>query len=91
MFSLVLKNQDIILSSLNNVTDICQKELQSENNSTKEMLIRGSFFIIAIISIVSLLTISQTIRSNEKLQQHPAKLIYTICLLEACFTWNAYF
>lgn len=77
---------------LRDVADICRDELATENvHQRGDMVLRGSLFIVVIVSILSLVTITHTIQTTPKLQQHPATLIWAICLSEAALTWNAFF
>ena len=44
---------------------------------------------IAVLSIVCLLVIIWSIDSNPKLQEHPSRLIFLICLIEGIFCYFA--
>lgn len=78
-------------TNLQEVHDICRAELSGQYNQRSDMILRGSLFLVAVVSILSLVTITHTIQTTPKLQQHPATLIWAICLSEAALTWNAFF
>ena len=48
------------------------------------------YFVIAALSFASLGLVIETIRSNKKMQAHPAKLILFICLIEATFCISSF-
>ena len=47
------------------------------------------FCILFAASVIGLLFIAATIRSNKVLQTHPQTMIAWICLAEACMSYNA--
>lgn len=53
-------------------------------------LLRVLFFVIASISITSLIVVIQTIRSYKVLQAHPSQLIMFICLFEAIYAVTSF-
>ena len=47
-------------------------------------------FVIAMISLVCLLSVIYTIIMNPKLQQHPSSLIGSICVFEGILVWTSF-
>jgi hypothetical protein len=59
-------------------------------DQTQVFVIRMVCFVIALISLVCLLSVIYTIIMNPKLQQHPSSLIGSICVFEGILVWLSF-
>lgn len=53
------------------------------------MGLRFVFVVIALLSMISLLSVIITIFQNKHLRQHPSTLIAAICTVEAVVAWQS--
>ena len=84
----VVAGESKIEESLKN---LCDESTQLEDSSgSLVFIVRTVCFVIALISLVCLLSVIQTMVMNPKLQQHPSSLIGSICVFEGILVWLSY-
>ena len=71
--------------------EFCEPFLDSaqSTSSTVEDAITFTYVALFALSVLGLIFIASTIVYNDKLQTHPQPLIATICIAEACMSYNA--
>lgn len=76
-------------SSDTKVTQFCSDRSLIIADRSNEYVSRLVSVVLAILSMMGLITVALTIFYNKKLRQHPSPLIAYICIVEAINCWSS--
>lgn len=83
--SFELISRPFVFGLTNSTLEFCDKRF-GEDTSDKE---RGTYAVLAMLSMTASVFVAWTIFYNPKLRQHPSTLIGYMCICEALSSFNA--